>query len=247
MSESTVARRGQRHASVTTAGPLPALSPADLAHESEEALIARGAAYVRAHAQIKDKETTLLRNIAVVLVELRSRTQDADGRTDWHGRSHKYRVKAGELYASAGIPADSQASIQTAVRYHIGNHLRTVAPPEELADVNLKLDAPLEREQRRRKSRSAILSVARAEVTAAKSVGKTTKSTAPMPDEAPASAVADHIRLGVGAHNVLSQLSLDVIDEMTDGQRARLDAELEEIQRVVSKLRRHTRKRSSQA
>jgi hypothetical protein len=247
MSESTVVRRGQRQASVKTAGPASVLSPDDIAHESEEALIARGAAYVRAHAQIKDNETTLLRNIAVVLVELRARTQDADGRTDWHGRSHKYRVKAGELYASAGIPADSQASIQTAVRYHIGNHLRTVAPPEELADVNLKLDAPLEREQRRRKSRSAILSVARAEVTAAKSAGKRPKSDAAEVVEPPASAVADHIRLGVGAHNVLSQLSTAVIDEMTDGQRARLDAELEEIQKVVSKLRRHIKKRRSDA
>ncbi|MGW6855811.1 hypothetical protein [Streptomyces xanthophaeus] len=252
MSGSTVARRGSRQAAVP-AGPVPALSPHDIEHESEEVLIARGAAYVREHASIKDKETTLLRNIAVVLVELRSRTQDEEGRTDWHGRSHRYRLKATELYSRAGIPADSQAGIQAAVRYHIGNHLRTVAPANELADVNLKLDKPLEREQERRRSRAAIVSVARAELTAAKVSGKATSADAEAakavtdPAPSPSSAVGDHIRLGTGAHNILAQLSTDVIDGMTDGQRARLDAELEAIQKVVSKLRRHTRKRSSGA
>jgi hypothetical protein len=34
---------------------------------------------------------------------------------------------------------------------------------------------------------------------------------------------------------------------MTDGQRAKLDDELAELQKVIAKLRRHTKKRSSEA
>src|SRR5689334_12454703 len=83
---------------------LPTLQFADVEHEGEAALIARGAAYVREYAAIEDKPTILLLNIATVLVALRSQHKTADGRTDWRGQSHEYRQAATEVYRLSGVP-----------------------------------------------------------------------------------------------------------------------------------------------
>jgi hypothetical protein len=260
MSESTLpARRGQRKAAATaSAAQGLTLSPQDIETESEQQLLSRGAAYVREYDRVKDAETTLLRNIAVVIVELRRRCDD------WAGRTYKYRQLAGELYAQSGVELGRQSAVQAAVRYHIGNHLRLVLPPTELEALSLKPESPAERNKVGRQSRAAIVTMARHELTAAKVTEQVTKPksakskpaakaakgakpapTAP-PGPAPA-AVADHIRLGQGARNILEQLSTDVIDGMTDGQRARLDDELAAVQDRVAELRQHTRKRSSDA
>jgi hypothetical protein len=254
MSGSTLpAHRGRRTAvAASAASQVPTLSLESLEGETEEQLLARGAAYVREYDAIKTKETTLLKNIATVLVDIRRRCVDQDGRTDWQGRTHRYRQLAADLYSRSGIQLGSDSPIQAAVRYHIGNILREVVPPAELAQFNLKAQSPVERNQEARQARAAIVAMARHELTAAQSaaeqpkVKKTSKDAAPAP--APAGAlVGDHIRLGAGARSILEQLSTDVIDGMTDGQRARLDAELEAIQKAVTKLRRHARKRSSGA
>ncbi|MCY0926229.1 hypothetical protein OTB20_08420 [Streptomyces sp. H27-H1] len=222
----------------------PVLSPDLIERESEEQLLNRGAAYAREYDAINGKQTTLLKNVAVVLVELRRRSDD------WLGRSHEYRQLAASLYSRSGIPSDSQAAIQAAVRWHIGNHLRTVVSPAELAGHDLKIAGPAEREKTARQSRNAIVMTARAELESSAKARKTSKKSAGEPNDvipAPASyPVADHLRLGRGAHDILSQLSASVVDDMTDGQRAKLDDELEQIQKVVAKLRRHTKKRSSE-
>ncbi|MEV6684439.1 hypothetical protein AB0N28_03690 [Streptomyces sp. NPDC051130] len=250
MSRSTLpVPRGQRTAAPTSqSAQQPTLSPDSIEHESEDRLLARGAAYVREYERIKGEQTTLLKNVAVVLVELRRRCDD------WLGRTHEYRQLAASLYSRSGIPSDSQAAIQAAVRWHIGNHLRTVVSPEELAAHNLKVEGPAAREKVARQSRNAIVTVARAELEASstrKTKAKSSKQADAVTDEPEpmpsSSAVGDHLRLGRGAHTILEQLSPSVVDEMTDGQRSKLDDELAAIQKVVAKLRRHTKKRSSAA
>ncbi|WP_030962667.1 hypothetical protein [Streptomyces sp. NRRL S-378] len=197
---------------------------------------------------MKDVEKTLLRSIAVVLVALRSRCIGTDGRTDWVGRSADYRGKAQELYRQANIPEDSQDTIQGAVRYHIGNILRDELSAEELEDYGLKTLSPVARGRERRASRAAIVTVARAELAAA-DVGKKSKKAAPAVEPAAPSSsgslVADHLRLSKGAATIISQLSTDIIDGMTDGQRAKLDEELEAAQKAIARLRRHSRRRSA--
>nr|WSW58489.1 hypothetical protein OG513_07775 [Streptomyces sp. NBC_00998] len=254
MSGSTLpAHRGRRTAvAAPAASQVPTLSFDSLEHETEEQLLVRGAAYVREYDAIKTKETTLLKNIATVLVGIRQRCVDQDGRTDWQGRTHRYRQLAADLYSRSGIQLGSDSPIQAAVRYHIGNILREVVPPAELAQFNLKVQSPVERNQEARQARAAIVAMARHELTAAQSgaeqpkAKKQSKEAASAPAPAPAGAlVGDHIRLGAGARSILEQLSTDVIDGMTDGQRARLDDELTKIQKRVAELRRHARKRSS--
>ncbi|MET9959319.1 hypothetical protein ABZ128_09555 [Streptomyces sp. NPDC006326] len=218
----------------------------DLEHESTEALVARGIASLKRHQQISGEQTVLLRNVARVLVEMRRRTGN------WGGRGKEYRDFAARIYSGAGIAPDSLDSVQAAVRYHIGNILREVATPEELEDHKLQPLGPSERWRVQQKSRTAVIASARAEIVAAEVIAKapaktkgkkqTEQSSPPAPPVG--SLVADHIRLATGVASILSQLSTDVIDGMTDGQRARLDAQLEAAQKTLTKLRRHSRRKS---
>ncbi|MEU8840245.1 hypothetical protein AB0D97_14090 [Streptomyces roseus] len=218
----------------------------DLEHESTEALVARGVASLKRYQQISGEQTTLLRNVARVLVEVRRRTDN------WSGRGKEYRDFAARIYSGAGIAPDSLDGVQAAVRYHIGNIIREVATPEQLEDHNLKVLGPADRWREQQKSRTAVIASARAEVVAAeviasapaKAKGKTQTEQSAPPVPPVGSLVADHIRLGTGVASILSQLSTDVIDGMTDGQRARLDAQLEAAQKTLTKLRRHSRRRS---
>lgn len=215
---------------------LPSLSRESLAAEGDDALVMRAAAYMREYIAVEARPTILLMNIAAVLVELRSRTTTDDGRTDWRGRSVKYRQEANQIYAAAGVSVADRERVSRAVRWHVGNLLREVMTPQELADYDLQESSPLDRLRDSQASTAAIVSAARAEIEAATASVPTVKAT------------ADHVRLGVAVTNILGQLSVDVISEtMTDGQRAKLDEELEEAQQKLRILRRYTKKRSSGA
>lgn len=225
------------HAEPVSLEDLPTLDPADIAHDDARALIARGAAYVREYAKVEHEPTILLRSLAVVLVELRKRHTDGDGRRDMLGRSYPYRQDAGEIYRQAGISEATRARTQQAVRWHIGNILRDVLDPAEVESYDLQPKSPLERMQDDRASRAALVTVSRAEVTAQSSDGAPTVK-----------ATADHLRMATAALNITNQLSVEVIDEaMTDGQRAKLDEQLAAMQETIRKLRRHTRKSRSEA
>ncbi|WP_328967948.1 hypothetical protein [Streptomyces sp. NBC_00239] len=248
---------------VTSAAPSPGLSPDDLRNDSTESLIARGAAYARAYDRIKSDETTLLRNIAAVLVCIRERCLTEDGRPDWTGRTNEYRVEAGRVYAEAGIPRDSADSIQAAVRYHVGKIIREYVSAEELSDYGLKALSPMDSHREYARTQSALALAARIEADAAPTTvtasvpaskkapavkaGKAAKEALATPaPEVPARAVADHIRLTTGAAKLLQQLSAEVIASMTDGQRARLHDELGVIQTLAASLRRETKKHRSE-
>jgi hypothetical protein len=82
---------------------LPTLDLAEVEHDTTEALVARGAAYVREYAAVEHKPTILLYNIATVLVALRGQHTTEDGSPDWRGRSGPYRVDAAEIYRPGRI------------------------------------------------------------------------------------------------------------------------------------------------
>ncbi|MFJ6636580.1 hypothetical protein ACIQMR_35230 [Streptomyces sp. NPDC091376] len=215
---------------------LPTLDPSEISGETTRQLIARGAAYVREYANVEHQPTIQLRNLAVVLVELRQRHTDSEGRPDLLGRSQAYRNDAAEVYSVAGVAPDSQARTQTNVRWHVGNLLREVFDGDTMREYKLKTTSPVERLQDAREQRAAIVAAARAEETVGTAQVPTVRAT------------ADHIRLGSAVASIVGQMSVEVISsEMTDGQRAKLDAQLAEVQQLVAKLRRHTRKRSSDA
>lgn len=231
----TPARRPETSGQVSPSGQaLPSVHPADIVDEGSEALIKRGAAYAREYISVENRPTILLLNIAAVMIALRQHHTTEDGRPDWLGRSGPYRKDAAALYSDAGATDETRERISRAVRWHVGNLMRQVLTPEQLAEYELQESSPLERLQDQRAATSAIVAAARAEVTASTSTEKTVRAT------------ADHVRLGLAVTNILTQMSPATIAEtMTDGQRAKLDAELAEAQEKLRILRRYTRKRNS--
>ena len=89
----------------------------------------------------EDASTTAYREAAHAIVELRRKFEIA-GTPDWTGRSAEYRELIERLYRQAEVPADSDANVQSKLRYHIGNVLREVAPPEELEVLGLAVQGP---------------------------------------------------------------------------------------------------------
>lgn len=231
---------------------LPLLQIDDIADENEVQLKARGAAYAREYARIEKAPTILLHNLATVIVAIR-RQHD-----DWRGHTQAYRDVVAEMYRLANIPPDSKGRIQAAVRWHVGNVLRRVMTPRELQQAGLKDTTPYERQQDRRATTSALLKTvtAAAEVEASTPKRRRGRKGKGRVDEEkileltvghPVKATADHLRLASAGRSVFQQLDVSVIDEhMTDGQRAKLDEELAELQKLIAKLRRHTRKRRSE-
>lgn len=124
-----------------------------------DVLITEGTNLVRNYVHTETTKTILLRELARVVVELRSLFTTEDGRADWAGRSYSYRETVARIYSEAGIPPDSLESMQSALRYHIGNVLREVAPPTELADLGLKANRPVDRVK---ESRDRLAALARA-------------------------------------------------------------------------------------
>ncbi|MEU1037684.1 hypothetical protein [Streptomyces sp. NPDC005907] len=216
--------------------------------ESPATLIARGAAYVREYVAIEDKPTILAMNIATVLLALRKK------HGDWLGRSYEYRQDVNEVYRQANIPPDRLTRTQATVRYHVGNLLRRHLTPRELQKLELIDASPLERQQDRHSASRAIVRAvkATAEVTASTPAPKAKTAKGAKEETVPeqgggvgtgVKATADHLRLAKVVGNVLEQLSPNVIKEhMTDGQRAKLDEELADLQKKITELRRLTKK-----
>jgi hypothetical protein len=222
---------------------LPTLQLDDIAQESEAALIARGAAYVREYTRIQGKATTLLKNVATVLVALRIR------HGDMLGTSQAYRNDAAEVYLTAEQGGDVGADMRASVRYHVGNLLRRTMTTRELEQAGLQTTSPLERFQDRRAVDAAIVKAVKVSNDVAASTPKPAKGErVPEQGGQPVKATADHLRLAQVAGNILGQLDANVIDQhMTPGQRAKLDEQLAVAQKLITALRRHTRKPSSKA
>jgi hypothetical protein len=216
--------------------------------ESEDALVARGAAYAREYAAIEKKPTILAMNLAVVLLALRKKHDDM------LGRSHDYRMQAQAVYSLANIPEDQRKRLQAAVRYHVGNMVRRHLTPREVRALGIQDATPLERQQDRRATDAALLRAVKVSADVAASSPRSSKTAKPaagaqevVPAQAGGSglgvkATADHLRLASVAAKLVGELDVTVIDgHMTDGQRAKLDAELAALESAVRKLRRHLR------
>ncbi|AKZ59170.1 hypothetical protein SAM23877_6125 [Streptomyces ambofaciens ATCC 23877] len=257
MSPKEVARlRDDAAVKRVSAASVQALDLETIENEATPTLIARGAAYAREYAAIEHKPELLAKNIAVVLLALRKRHDD------WLGRMGDYRRDAAEVYSAANIRDREQLKrLQANVRYHVGNMVRRHLTPRELKALELKDASPLERQQDRRATDTAILRATKVAADVEASTPKTSKAAkkpkgqaaeeiVPTQGGGPGTGVkatADHLRLAEVAAGIVSKLDVDVIDgHMTDGQRARLDEELAEMERTVRRLRRHLKTRRSE-
>lgn len=104
-----------------------------------------------------ETRTPIVRSLAELLVDARSQFQRADGSPDWKGRSYAYRNFVNDVYRQANIPADEAATIQAAVRYHVGAVLRERLDDKTLRDYGLIKQSPKERSTERREARTALL------------------------------------------------------------------------------------------
>ncbi|MFJ3588592.1 hypothetical protein ACIQUY_04790 [Streptomyces sp. NPDC090231] len=243
MSSSELDRPERRGVDVSI-DDLPTLQMDDIAGESEELLQARGAAYAREYARVEGTATTLLRNLATVIVAIRVKHDDM------RGSSNGYRQVVAAMYRDAGIPPDSAARVQGAVRWHISTALRRYMTPRELEKHNLQPTSALERLQDARAVDSIIVKASKTMSAVDKSTPKRAAKKGDAPEEAgqPVRATADHLRLAQVAKNILDKFDRNVIKrDMTDGQRAALDKELVAMERKLASLRKLTQKPRSGA
>lgn len=91
--------------------------------------------------------TDLLKELAVIIVELREEHHIADGRPDLAGRSAPYRAAIARIYERARMSSDAKTrdAVQTAIRYHVGNLLRERYSEDELAAAGLSNVSPKDR------------------------------------------------------------------------------------------------------
>ncbi|MEV4037714.1 hypothetical protein [Streptomyces umbrinus] len=254
MSPKEVARTSKGDAARVDVNNVQALDLDEIQHEEQPMLVARGAAYAREYHRIEQHPTMLLQNIATVIVAIRLKYNDL------RGEGYEYRQTVAEMYRAAGIPTDAAGRVQASVRYHVGNALRRHLTPRELKSVRLLPESPLERLQDQRATNAVILKASRVSVeleasTAARTKQKTKKAPKGQVIEekvpaqggrSPVAATADHLRLASVALGIVGQMKTDVIDDdMTDGQRAKLDEHLAAMQAAITKLRRHSRRRTS--
>lgn len=105
-----------------------------------------------------EARTPLLRALAECLVSAREHFEREDGSPDWKGRTYAYRTWVRDVYQDAGIPSDELATVQAAVRYHVGAVLRDRLDEETLSEYGLIERSPRERSQDRRAEKATLLS-----------------------------------------------------------------------------------------
>lgn len=208
----------------------------DVRDLSQPELHARGVQLVRAYQQVEKAQVVVLKSLAAVLVALRLQMDDPKG------DSHAYKQQAAEIYRDAGVPKDTKSTVQGNVRWHIGNLLRDLLPPDEVRALGLKEEGPRERRSLARSRTSALVTAQRAgetlaaltppvvEVTPKK---RARKATAVEPPAAPAvpvgRAISDHLRLAESVGQILGRMQEPVITgDMTPGQRGMLAERLRE-------------------
>lgn len=124
---------------------------------SVDDLTAAGAGLIQFYSKLDETKTDVLKALAKVVVALRAHYRTPEGDVDWGGRSWDYRQTASAMYDAAGIPPDSESNIQASLRYHVGNLLREVAPPKQLAAVGLLAKSPKARMNDVRTATTALL------------------------------------------------------------------------------------------
>lgn len=179
-------------------------------------LTQRGSALARRYGDAsRDARTGLLRELAEVIVELRSRFETEDGMTDWTGRTYGYREAVADIYKQSGLGSEDRKTMQNALRYHIGNVLRERAPDDELKALGLRRAAPSDRVREQRERLSALARLG---------------STSDLPK-------SDPVRLATAAEVILQELSRGHHSrELTNKDRTLIRRALERIAETTSHL-----------
>lgn len=87
-------------------------------------LVTEGTHLAKSYMDLHRRSTHLVKSLALVIVKLRAKYEDRNGRPDLRGRSQAYRDAVAQIYRDAGIPPDATSNLQAAVRHHISTALR---------------------------------------------------------------------------------------------------------------------------
>ena len=105
----------------------------------QDAIVREIRRYFRAEGP---ESTLLLRQVARLMVEARSRFTLLDGTPDWQGRSGDYRRWIGEAFTQAGV--EDRHNLQSALRYHTGLLIRERLSERELEEFGFIKASPRE-------------------------------------------------------------------------------------------------------
>ena len=106
-----------------------------------------------------DARKGILREVAVAFVSAREHFFTKEGAPDWLGRTYAYRRWVRETMSLANVPPANLNTVQAAIRYHVGNVLRSHLDEETVAGLGLLQESPRERSVEKRERHSAVLTV----------------------------------------------------------------------------------------
>jgi hypothetical protein len=173
--------------------------------------------------QAEERTPEGMRELAGHVIGLRQ-CFEHDGMPDWGGRSQDYRDAIYQAYKEAGAGSDSAGPLQANLRYHIGNVLREIAPPEDLQKLGMDPAGPRER-------------AIRARATAHERKGRSPKATAPV-FASPFAVMSDPLALASFALDAVKALrALEPRGEMAEALRPLLRQLSEEVFDAAGEIR----------
>jgi hypothetical protein len=105
------------------------------------------------------EKTTNLRAVANSFVDAREHFFTPQGEPDWLGRTHAYRSWVRETMSQASVQASELATVQAAIRYHVGNIVRERMDPDTLQGLGLRASSPKQRSVEKRGRHSEVLTI----------------------------------------------------------------------------------------
>lgn len=156
-----------------------------------------------------------LRRMAELVVELREHFMNAEGEPDWRGSSYAYRQSVADLWSEAGITGDERATMNGALRYHVGAALRDRLDEAELEALNLRAESPRERSRQQREVRAAVTLLA---------------------TEGAGLRGVDVVKAVTGARALLERVDTEALASLSAADRKALSRELAKIRRRCETL-----------
>lgn len=153
-----------------------------------------------------EERTPLFRELAQTIVEARGHFDTADGRPDWKGSTHPYRVWIRSVYDRALVPRDEFTSMQSTLRYHVSAALRDRLDPETLQEYGLASASSREKSTERHRAQREQLAALTSREIAGGALVALTAAQAVLSKAAP----ADLAELEWGAATVAEALIADI-------------------------------------
>lgn len=172
---------------------------------------------IRAYLSTEDSEirTSLLKQVAERVVDLRACFLTPDGEPDWKGASRTYKNALSSIFSAAGVR--DRTNLSAAIRWHVGEVLRSRLSDDELEDAGLLPAGPRQRSVNGRGETRSIVSIVRG--------------------GAPGPAPVDPVRALAGAYFLLASIEDNDLVGLAERADSRAEEMLTSIGRETRRLR----------